>query len=711
MNRPQRGTPQGITTAEIPPDAMAAEQAAAELARLAQEIALHDRLYYQEDAPRISDAEYDALKRRNMEIEARFPELRRPDSPSLRVGAAPAEKFAKVVHARPMLSLDNAFDEADIAEFCARIRRFLGLDEESALLFNAEPKIDGVSASLRYERGHFVCGATRGDGRIGEDVTANLRTLREVPLALMGEGVPEVIEIRGEVYMTKADFARLNEAQAREGKPLFANPRNGAAGSLRQLDPQITARRPLRFFAYAWGEASALPEDSQSGMLRRFSAWGLPVNPLTTRCATIAEMLAYHRDLEGRRATLGYDIDGVVYKVDRLDWQARLGTVSRAPRWAIAYKFAPERAVTRVHDIQIQVGRTGVLTPVAKLEPVTVGGVVVASATLHNEEEIARKDVRIGDMVEIQRAGDVIPQVVRVLVEKRARDSLPFAFPTHCPACGSHAVREINPATGRQDVARRCTGGLICPAQGVERLRHFVSRDAFDIEGLGEKQIEAFWRDGLLRAPADLFRLPGRAEEIAEREGWGAQSVRNLCAAIARRREIPLDRFLYALGIRHVGETNARLLAREFSSVENFHAALSQAQDDPDGLRARLVGISGIGPVVAEAVVESLVEQHNVAAIEDLLGQITVLPLAPVARSSPLAGKTVVFTGKLERMSRAEAKTRAEALGAKVAGSVSANTDIVVIGPSAGSKLAKARELGVETLSEEEWLDLVGAAS
>ena len=682
-------------------------EAKVELARLAEEIAGHDRCYYLDDAPEISDADYDALRRRNQAIELRFAELIRPDSPSRRVGAAPGEKFAKVVHRVPMLSLDNAFDEADVTDFAARVRRFLGMKPEDELAFVAEPKIDGLSASLRYEDGVFVEGATRGDGIEGEEVTANLRTLRDVPLRLHGNA-PKSLDVRGEVYMLHKDFAALNERQAKNGKPLFANPRNSAAGSLRQLDPAITARRPLHFFAYGWGEASELPADTQWGMLEAFKAFGFRVNPLIRRCRTTDDLLSFYRDIETRRAGLGYDIDGVVYKVNSLDLQERLGFVSRSPRWAIAHKFAAEQAETVLLDIDIQVGRTGTLTPVAKLKPVTVGGVVVQNATLHNEDEIARKDVRIGDTVVVQRAGDVIPQIVRVIPEKRPRGAKAFKFPDRCPVCRSHAVREIDEKTGEAEAARRCTGGLVCAAQAVERLRHFVSRNAFDIEGLGEKHIAAFYEDGLLREPADIFRLAqsfGSGDKaVAAREGWGEQSASKLFGAIDRRREISLDRLIYALGIRHVGDTTARLLARHFHTLGAFLAAMEGAH-----ALEELDSISGIGETVAKAIADFFGEPHNRKALEHLLPELDVRPVAaPKAANSPVAGKTVVFTGTLEKMTRPEAKARAESLGAKVAGSVSKKTDLVVAGPGAGSKLAEAQKLGIETIDEDAWLKLIG---
>ena len=704
-------------------------EAEKELARLAKEIAEHDRLYFQEDAPKLSDADYDALRKRNRAIEARFPALVRTDSPSRRVGAKPAERFAKVTHRVPMLSLDNAFHDEDVVDFVARVRRFLGWKDEHELTITAEPKIDGLSASLRYEDGIFVQGATRGDGVEGEDITANLRTIRDLPLRLEGRA-PEIFEVRGEVYMSHADFAALNQRQEKEGKPLFANPRNSAAGSVRQLDPAVTARRPLHFFAYAWGETSGLPADTQWGMLETFRKWGFRVNPLIRRCRTTEELLAFYRDIEVKRASLGYDIDGVVYKVDRLDLQERLGFVSRSPRWAIAHKFAAEQADTILLDIDIQVGRTGKLAPVAKLKPVTVGGVVVQNATLHNEDEIARKDVRIGDTVVVQRAGDVIPQIVRVILEKRPRGAKPYQFPHKCPACGSHAVREVDEKTGKEDVDRRCTGGLICPAQAVERLRHFVSRDAFDIEGLGGTYIELFHEKGLIKEPADIFALTQKAERVSKiladhraalaaerrtREGKDAPAkskreadkedkvVENLVASITARRKIGLDRFINALGIRHVGETTAKLLARNFHTIDAFVDAM-----EGDQAVAELDAIGGIGDVVAEAIKDFFDEPHNRKLLKSLLKEVTVEKVAaPKASGSPVAGKTLVFTGTLEKMTRPEAKARAEALGAKVAGSVSKKTDLVIAGPGAGSKLTEAKELGVDVIDEDAWLKLI----
>ncbi|HEX3673331.1 MAG TPA: NAD-dependent DNA ligase LigA [Rhizomicrobium sp.] len=698
-------------------------EAAKELEKLARVMAEHDRAYYLDDAPTVTDADYDALRKRNLAIEARFPKLVRPDSPSHRVGAVASEKFAKVRHAAPMLSLDNAFSDEDVADFATRVRRFLGMKDEQALIFTAEPKIDGLSASLRYENGVFVQGATRGDGAEGEDITPNLRTIKDIPLRLHGKP-PKVLEVRGEVYMTHANFAALNTRQAKDGKPEYANPRNSAAGSVRQLDPAITASRDLAFFAYTWGEASDLPDGTQWGMLEAFKKFGFKVNPLVRRCETVEQILKFYSDIEVKRAKLGYDIDGVVYKVDDLALQDRLGFVSRSPRWAIAHKFAAEQAETVLLDIDIQVGRTGKLAPVAKLKPVTVGGVVVQNATLHNEDEIARKDVRIGDTVVIQRAGDVIPQVVRVIEEKRPRGAKPYQFPHKCPICGSHAVREVDEKTGKEDVDRRCTGGLICAAQVVESLKHFVGRDAFDIEGFGGVYIETLHEKGLLKEPADIFTLAKkpdvldralkeRREELSaqRREGKDPAKkakkkddenrlVENLVAAVDARRTIGLDRFINALGIRHVGETNSRLLARNFHSWTAFAEAM-----ETDGAVEELNAIDGIGDVVAEAIKDFFGEPHNRKAVAHLLKEVTVTDVtAPKIAGSPVAGKIVVFTGTLEKMTRQEAKARAEALGAKTSGSVSKKTDLVVAGPGAGSKLTDAQKFGVEVIDEDEWL-------
>ncbi|MCX5516955.1 NAD-dependent DNA ligase LigA [Kaistia defluvii] len=707
---------------DIPVETLKPDQAFEEHARLSTEIAENDIRYHQEDAPTISDADYDALRRRLIAIEGRFPELISAASTS--VGAAPSAKFAKVPHVVPMLSLDNAFDDQDVIDFIDRARRFLKIDATDAIPFTAEPKIDGLSLSLRYEGGKLVTAATRGDGFEGENVTANARTIADIPNRLPA-GVPEIVEIRGECYMAHADFQALNARMAAAGGgKTFANPRNAAAGSLRQLDSKITASRPLRFFAYAWGEMSAMPAETQMGMVEAFAAWGLPTNPRMTLCTSFEQALAFYHGLEMDRAGLGYDIDGVVYKVNALALQNRLGFVSRSPRWAIAHKFAAEQAVTVLNGIDIQVGRTGALTPVAKLEPITVGGVVVANATLHNEDYIKGiggdglpirdgVDIRVGDTVVIQRAGDVIPQIVSVVLEKRPADAVPYQFPTVCPVCGSHAVRE------EDEAVRRCTGGLICAAQAVERIRHFVSRNAFDIEGLGEKQVQAFYEWGLIKEPADIFTLEardaGQLQRLKNRDGYGETSARNLFAAINERRSIALNRFIFALGIRHVGETNAKRFARHFGTVEAFRdTALAARPPGPDLLKGNdawveMIGIEGVGSVVAEAVVDFFDEPHNRDAFARLLEQVTPQPLEAARTDSPVAGKTVVFTGTLVRMTREEAKAMAERLGAKVAGSVSKKTDLLVAGPGAGSKLKSAAENGVEVIDEDGWFSLVGA--
>ncbi len=645
-------------------------------------------------------------------LEKAHPEIVTEKSLSQRVGAAPSEKFAKVRHRVPVLSLGNVFADSDVEEFVARVRRFLGLAADSPLAMTAEPKIDGLSCSLRYERGRLVLAATRGDGYEGEDVTANVKTIHEIPHILKHDP-PDVLEVRGEIYMTRVDFTALNVRQAEAGKALFANPRNSAAGSLRQLDPAITASRPLHFFAYAWGEVSKMPAATQMGMIEKFKRYGFTVNLLTALCHSAADLLRHYHDIESRRASLGYDIDGVVYKVDDLALQDRLGFVSRAPRWAVAHKFPAEQATTVLRDIEIQVGRTGAMTPVARLDPVNVGGVIVANATLHNEDEIARKDIRVGDTVRLQRAGDVIPQIVGVILAKRPTGSEPYKFPHKCPVCGSAAVREIDPKTGRADVVRRCTGGLICAAQVKERLKHFVSRLAFDIEGLGEKQIDQFYAEGLITKPDDIFTLAARdarsLTKLANREGYGQTSVRKLFAAIEARREIALNRFIFALGIRHVGETNARRLARHFGTFEALRQTARVASEGSDA-RAEIDNIEGLGAVVAEAVADFFGEEHNEVELDALLRYVTVTPMEAVASSSPIAGKTIVFTGSLERMTRDEAKAQAERLGGKVAASVSKNTDLVVAGPGAGSKLAKAKEFDVETIDEDTWLKLVADA-
>ncbi len=784
---------------QLPPEKLSRRQAATEHKTLAGEIARHDALYYQQDAPAISDADYDALRARLTAIEAQFPDLVQADSPSQRVGAAPLEAFGKIRHDVPMLSLGNAFSSEDVAEFVERVRRFLALRADDPLIFTAEPKIDGLSISIRYEGGALVRAATRGDGVEGEDVTTNIRTIQEIPHQLKGAGVPDVIEVRGEIYLGTEDFRRLNAAQAEAGGKVFANPRNAAAGSLRQLDASITAKRPLRFFAYTWGAASALPAKTQFDVVHAFAKWGLPVNPRMERCATVEALVAFYEGISVDRARLGYDIDGVVYKVDRLDYQERLGFVSRSPRWATAHKFAAEQATTVLDAIDIQVGRTGALTPVAKLKPVTVGGVVVANATLHNEDEIRRKDIREGDTVIIQRAGDVIPQVVSVVLDQRPPNTKPYKFPHKCPVCGSHAARDEGEEGGDAEAVRRCTGGLICPAQAKERLKHFVSRLAFDIEGLGGERIELFYDEGLIRTPADIFTLAKRDaasdNPLAERKGFGEKSIQNLFRAIEARRRIALERLLFALGIRHVGETTARDLARAFGTYETFSTQLQLASKARPGASYRrlvtakgigpktaetlmqalavrrgddlfdrapatfeeaisgikgvrtgvtealarafvdaatfvetaraaarempgddyraFAGLNGIGEVVADSLIDFFDEPHNQKVVKDLLAEIDVQPYVRQATvASAVTDKTVVFTGTLEKLSRNEAKARAERAGAKVAGSVSKKTDYVIAGADAGSKLDKARELGVTVLNEDEWIALLeGGAS
>ncbi len=794
---------------------LTAEEARSEHARVSDAILGADRLYYQEDAPEISDAEYDRLRRRLEEIETRFPDLAGTGAASTSVGAKPSEKFAKVRHAVPMLSLGNAFDAEEVAEFVARVRRFLGWPDETPLAFTAEPKIDGLSLSLRYVNGRLETAATRGDGEVGENVTANARTVQDIPAVLGGSGWPEICEVRGEVYLSHADFAAINARQEAAGKPLFANPRNAAAGSLRQLDPSITASRPLKFFAYAWGELSGPIADTQFGVLQRFATWGLPVNPLTRTFTDIEAMLGHYRQIEADRAGLGYDIDGVVYKVDDLALQKRLGFVSRSPRWALAHKFAAQEATTIVEDIVINVGRTGSLNPLAKLRPVTVGGVVVSNATLHNEGYVKGvgadgepirdgRDIRVGDTVTVVRAGDVIPKVMDVDLTKRPPDSTPYVFPETCPACGSRAVRAVNPRTGRPDAIRRCTGGLICPAQGVERLKHFVSRNGFDIEGFGETYIEVLFEAGLVRQPADLFRLDFetlKAAVVARREALSAErraeagateppkkaakkkgeeedkAIKNLLAGVEARRRVPMNRLLFALGIPQIGEATAKALAKRFPDMPTLIAAIREAaavqpgpdwveltavprvggttrdrlldlgfpDDAPsDGPRARLsapqrknllkhygdadavraalaraaeqkpgdayrlfADDGEIGPVATDALILFFSEPHNSDAVAALLEEVTVEPMERPAAASAFAGKTVVFTGTLEKMTRNEAKAVAERLGAKVSGSVSAKTDLVVAGPGAGSKLKDAEKHGVRVVSEDDWLGMV----
>ncbi len=680
-----------------------------ELMRLADDLAAHDLRYYQDQAPTISDADYDALKRRNNAIEARFPHLVRENSPSLAVGAKRSESFAPVTHGVPMLSLDNAFSDEDAAEFDARVRRFLRLGEE-VVAYTAEPKIDGLSASLRYEDGVLVRGATRGDGRVGEDITANIRTLSEVPHRLAGGGWPRLIEVRGEVYLGHAEFAALNAAAAAAGDKTYANPRNAASGSLRQIDPTITAARPLRFFAYAWGEVSAPFAESQSQALTMLRAWGFSVTTQARRELGVEGLLGAYAAMEAARPHLGFDIDGVVYKVDRLDWQERLGFVSRSPRWAVARKFPAERARTILEAIDIQVGRTGAVTPVARLKPVSVGGVVVVNATLHNADEIARKDVRIGDTVVVQRAGDVIPQIVEVVLDERPVGAEPFIYPTHCPCPLQTPLARETTTAGVETVVRRCTGEFACPFQRIEHLKHFVSRRAFDIEGLGVKQLMAFMEEGWIGEPADIFRLARNdavLDALRARDGFGETSVRNLKAAIEARRTIGLDRFIFALGIRHVGETTATVMARGYGDVETFLAAMDRVAARDAEAMEELDAFDQVGAAVIEAAAAYFGEDHNRRIVQALKAELTIREAEKPKSDTPVAGKTVVFTGALERMTRDEAKAKAESLGAKVASSVSKKTDIVVAGPGAGSKLKAAAELGLTVLTEEEWLALI----
>ena len=716
-----------MANAKTPVETLSEEEAAAELAFLAAEIARHDELYHGQDAPEISDADYDALKRRNEEIETRFPALVRDDSPSRRVGAAPLPTFAPIVHSRPMLSLDNTFSDEDVRDFVSSVYRFLGRLPDDSIAFTAEPKIDGLSMSIRYENGRLVSAATRGDGMTGENVTANVLTIAEIPNRLPA-GAPAVVEVRGEVYMAKSDFLALNEKMAAEGRQTYVNPRNTAAGSLRQLDASVTASRKLRFFAYAWGEMSEMPADTQFGMIGVLRGWGFPVNPMTERLCRVEEIIAHYREIGLARPDLDYDIDGVVYKVDELALQERLGFRSRSPRWATAHKFPAEQAFTTVERIDIQVGRTGALTPVARLVPVTVGGVVVTNATLHNADYIEGignsgerireegHDIRIGDTVIVQRAGDVIPQVLDVVMEKRPAEAVPYAFPKTCPVCGSHAVRERNEKTGRLDSVTRCTGGFVCRAQAVEHLKHFVSRNAFDIEGLGSKQIDFFFEaeDSSLaiRTAPDIFTLEkrqaGSLTKLENIDGFGKVSVRKLYDAIDARRSIALNRFIYALGIRHVGETNAKLLARAYGTYAAFEEAMKASAPLCGEAWSELNSIDGIGEVVARAMIEFYKEPRNLDVIARLLEEVTPEAAeAVVVSSSPVAGKTVVFTGSLEKMTRDEAKAMAERLGAKVAGSVSKKTDLVVAGPGAGSKLDKAREFGVEVIDEDGWFERI----
>jgi len=673
-------------------------EAAQELADLAQKIAHHDARYHQQDDPEISDADYDKLRQRNDALEEAFPDLIREDSPNKAVGAKPKQGFQKVRHSVAMLSLSNAFTPEDVQEFEARLKRFLNLGADDTVAYVAEPKIDGLSANLRYEKGQLTQAATRGDGEEGEDITANIKTIEDIPQTLKGD-VPDILEVRGEIFMTHSDFNALNKAQEKAGNKVFANPRNAAAGSARQLDSSITASRTLHFFAYSLGQVSAPFAKNQFEILRKFKAWGLPTNELTTTENSVAGLVKAHEKIEAARATLDYDIDGVVYKVDDLGYQDRLGFVARAPRWAIAHKFPAEKAQTRLHNITIQVGRTGALTPVAELNPITVGGVVVSRATLHNKDELERKDIREGDWVIIQRAGDVIPQVVEVILDKRPDDSAPFVFPDVCPACGSHAIREVDEAI------IRCTGGLICPAQRVEQLKHFVSRNAFDIEGLGTKSIEEFFTDNLIDSAADLFTLT--TADLEGREGWKEKSIENLLSAITARKTIDLHRFIYALGIRQVGQATAKLLATHYQTFGAFQQAMADAVDPESTAYENLLNIDQIGAASAEDLIQFFNEPKNKIVIDKLLDHLTIKDAEKINMDSLVGGKTVVFTGTLATMSRQEAKAKAESLGAKVAGSVSSKTDYVVVGADAGSKAKKAEQLGLTILSEQGWLALI----
>ena len=705
-------------TDKTAPQELSEEEAKAELARLADLLGRANTAYHTQDAPDLSDAEYDRLKRRNQAIEERFPGLKRADSPSDKVGAAPAEGFGKVRHDVAMLSLGNAFEDEDVVDFDSRIRKYLGLPSGTPLAFTAEPKIDGLSLSLRYENGDLVQAATRGDGAVGENVTANARTIDTIPTRI--EGAPALLEVRGEVYMRHDDFDALNARQTANGGKTFANPRNAAAGSLRQLDAEITRARPLAFFAYAWGALSAPLAETQFQAIERLKAFGFDTNPLTTLCDGPQEMIAHYRKIEEQRATLGYDIDGVVYKVNDLGLQDRLGFRSTTPRWAIAHKFPAELAWTRLEDITIQVGRTGALSPVARLKPVTVGGVVVSNATLHNEDYIKGldskgasirdgKDIRVGDWVQIYRAGDVIPKIADVDLGKRPEDARAYVYPTTCPECGSDAIREEG------DAVRRCTGGLICPAQAVEKLKHFVSRAAFDIDGLGAKQVEQFYADGWIAEPADIFTLKTRygsgMQQLKNREGWGEKSADKLFQAIEDKRKIPLSRLIFALGIRHVGEAASNLIAQHYGSWTAFEAAMGHAKSGDGPAWDDLIGVDGVGQVMAQSLVSTFAQEAERASIDRLVAELSVQDVArPDTEGSPVAGKTVVFTGTLEKMTRAEAKARAERLGAKVSGSVSAKTDILVAGPGAGSKAKKAADLGIQTLDEDGWLALIDGA-
>ncbi|MBC6402529.1 MAG: NAD-dependent DNA ligase LigA [Hyphomonadaceae bacterium] len=685
-------------------------QAKERLKVLSQEIRAADAQYYQDDNPVLTDAEYDALRKELNALEAAYPHLVESNSPSRSTGLKPSGRFGKVTHSVPMLSLDNTFADADVKDFVARVKRFLNLPDETGLAFTAEPKIDGLSASIRYQKGVLISGATRGDGRVGEDVTANLKTLDDVPKQLSGSGWPDILEVRGEVYLSHRDFAAMNAAQDKIGKDTYKNPRNAAAGSLRQIDPAVTAERPVKFFAYAWGEISGPVGKTQMEAVDNLAGWGFATSLEMKLHHNADAMIAHYHDIEAKRADLGYDIDGVVYKVNDLALQERLGFISRAPRWATAHKFPAEKAITTLNDIEIQVGRTGALTPVAKLAPITVGGVTVSNATLHNEDEIARLGVKPGDRVEIQRAGDVIPQILRVVEDGGGK---PFTYPAQCPICGAEALNDVDEKTGHVDVVRRCSNGLKCPAQATEGLKHFVSRRAFDIDGMGAKQIEVFYARGLVREPADIFTLEHRNTHIGLEgwEGWGETSAANLWAAINARRAVDFDRFLYALGIRHIGQGNSNLLARHYLSWDDFHKSITAIKDAASPEWAELVSIDGVGPGAARAVKEFFHHPENAQAVMNLLDHVTLIDAEAPSDQGPVVGRTVVFTGRLVHFSRDEAKAKAQSLGAKVSSSISAKTDYLVAGSGAGSKLKKAAESGIRVLTEDEWLELIGAFS
>lgn len=709
---------------ETPVETLTELEASADYIALYEEIKEADLLYYKEDMPALSDENYDLLRKRYEAIEKLFPSLKTSESLSLKVGTKPSEKFSKVRHFAPMLSLANAFTDEDVQDFIERVHRFLNIPLTTPMTFTAEPKIDGLSLNILYEKGRLVRSSTRGDGEEGEDVTNNAKTVKDIPQQLRGDNIPDLCEIRGEIYLCHDDFIRLNEKQEQNKKPVFANPRNAAAGSLRQLDWRITEERPLRFFAYAWGAISKLPRTTQFDMMEQFREWGFSINPETKRVTNIKEMLEHYHSIEEMRSSLDYDIDGIVYKVDDLTLQERLGFVSRSPRWAIAHKFPAQKAITTLETIDIRVARTGILSPIARLKPITIGGVVVSNATLHNEDYIKGidgdgnqirngVDIRVGDSVVIIRAGDVIPKIVDVILERRPPQAIPYTFPTHCPVCGSYTERRFNPRTDKEDAARRCVNGLTCPAQASERLKHFVSKQAFNIEGLGEQRIEELFKEKLITSPVDIFTLEERnknnLQKLENREGWGKQSVLNLFSAIQARRTLSINRFIFALGIPQIGESTAKLLGRHYRTFENLQNAIEQAQDIESSAYKDLMSIEGLGPVVVQELISFFHEPHNRDTVSKLLEYITLEPLEQTTQSSAVTGKTLVFTGTLEKITRDEAKAMAERLGAKVSGSVSKKTDLLIAGSDAGSKLAKARELGIQTITEEEWMQLASS--